>query len=45
MRHYTPDGKVATLAPESLAALSQLRTDLEASGQWDEGGTHEVCVR
>jgi hypothetical protein len=39
----SPENKVATLAPESLAALSQLRAYLDERG----GGAaeHEICVR
>ena len=44
----SPESKVATLAPESLAALAQLRTYLDERGDASTSGgppEHEVCVR
>ena len=42
----SPESKVATLAPESLAALAQLRAYLDERGG-ATGGTqeHEICIR
>ena len=48
----SPESKLSTLAPESLAALSQLRSHLEAQARAGALGPdearlqeHEVCIR
>jgi hypothetical protein len=41
----SPESKLATLAPESLAALSQLRAHLEAQPGEAKVQEHEVCIR
>ena len=41
----SPESKLATLAPESLAALSQLRSHLEAQSGEARLQEHEVCIR
>jgi hypothetical protein len=41
----SPESKLSTLAPESLAALSQLRAHLEALPSDSRLVEHEVCIR